>query len=455
MCNNDRAGSRCAASETARRAGVVALALALAASGCGSLGPPLELWRSDGTPTGTALVTRFPSHLWLSWMSQAPVPVGRMLFFALTDGRHGVELWTSDGSAAGTRLVRDVSPGWAAPGFVGSDDVLAAAGETLFFSFDDHVHGAELWKSDGTREGTGLVRDILPGAEGANPRQLVAVGPRLFFFVGPRRTYRTERIEPGLWTSDGTAAGTILLAPVEGFLGASAALADALLFMNGPELWRSDGTIAGTARVRSIPNGTGSCAAVGGTLFFANRQELWKSDGTAAGTVMVKQVPRVQPWGTSLASAGGKLFFVTTRDEGPLAPFVLWASDGTAEGTLPLKEFPSDSSPDRLVVPPADLTDVHGTLFFAGFQEATGTELWKSDGTPEGTVLVKDIRPGPDSSEPKGLVALRGAVLFAASSMAGGLWRSDGTAAGTTSIHSLGASDMAVAGNAAYWLRLP
>ena len=67
-------------------------------------------------------------------------------------------------------------------------------------------------------------------------------------------------------------------------------------------------------------------------------------------------------------------------------------------------------------------------------------------------MLVKDIRPGPGSSEPGHLVALGGTLLFDA---IGGLWRSDGTAAGTTSIHPLGTGDMAVAGNAAYWLRLP
>jgi len=103
---------------------------------------------------------------------------------------------------------------------------------------------------------------------------------------------------------------------------------------------------------------------------------------------------------------------------------------------------------------PNYLTNVGGTLFFSATDGTTGTELWKSDGTPEGTVLVEDIRPGPDSLDPIDLVALGGTVLFDAR-MASGLWRSDGTAAGTTSIHPVGTGVMTVAGNAAYWLRLP
>jgi ELWxxDGT repeat protein len=64
---------------------------------------------------------------------------------------------------------------------------------------------------------------------------------------------------------------------------------------------------------------------------------------------------------------------------------------------------------------------------------AHGTELWKTDGTSAGTVLVRDIAPGLESSNPSSLVAAGGAVYFAADDGVHGseLWRSDGTAAGT------------------------
>ena len=47
---------------------------------------------------------------------------------------------------------------------------------------------------------------------------------------------------------------------------------------------------------------------------------------------------------------------------------------------------------------PSDLTNVNGALFFAAYTGVDGWELWKSDGTAAGTVLVKDINPGSNSA---------------------------------------------------------
>jgi ELWxxDGT repeat protein len=86
--------------------------------------------------------------------------VGGTLFFSAVDPTHGRELWKSDGTPTGTALVKDINPeleGW-------GPDFLIGVNGTLFFSADDFYHGRELWKSDGTLSGTVLVKDIDPGA---------------------------------------------------------------------------------------------------------------------------------------------------------------------------------------------------------------------------------------------------------------------------------------------------
>ncbi|MFO0943817.1 MAG: ELWxxDGT repeat protein [Pirellulales bacterium] len=75
------------------------------------------------------------------------------------------------------------------------------------------------------------------------------------------------------------------------------------------------------------------------------------------------------------------------------------------------------------------LTNVNGTLFFNGSDGIHGTELWKSDGTSAGTIMVKDITPGgPSYLYPKYLTNVNGTLFF---SVKNALWKSDGTSTGT------------------------
>jgi ELWxxDGT repeat protein len=191
--------------------------------------------------------------------------VGERVYFIADDGSHGDELWTSDGTAPGTRLVKDIDPaasGFPAPGVF----YLAAVGDTLYFSADDGVSGVELWKSDGTEPGTRRVRDINPGPASSSPAFLRDVGGTLFF-IADDGTHGLE-----LWTSDGSEAGTRLVTdinPARGAFGtfsfffSFADLGGALFFAaddgtRGSELWRSDGSAAGTALVADINPGPDS-----------------------------------------------------------------------------------------------------------------------------------------------------------------------------------------------------
>jgi ELWxxDGT repeat protein len=124
--------------------------------------------------------------------------VNGTLFFRADDGTNREELWTSDGTAAGTALVKDINPaGSSVPAR------LTVMNGTLFFSaHDGGTYGTELWRSDGTAAGTVLVEDINPAGD-SGPSWLTAVNGTLFFAADDG----TTGIE--LWQSDGTAAGTV------------------------------------------------------------------------------------------------------------------------------------------------------------------------------------------------------------------------------------------------------
>ena len=295
------------------------------------------------------------------------------------DGRHGHELWRSDGTRKGTRMVKDINPGPAGSLF---EIIPSSLGTPFYFFADDGVHGAELWRSDGTAAGTSLVKDLFPGPasslfnRGVGPTHQPRRHPLLLFagFPNPQNQ--------GLYRSDGTDAGTTLVKKIVNvraltnfngtlyFGGAG----DDPTFKIG--LWRSDGTPAGTTNVKEgvVPS---EIVNVNGTMYIDDGyRDLWRSDGTEAGTAMVKDIA---PAGAiqDLTAVDGAVYFLASSDCCN-SPDELWRSDGTEAGTTIVK---------HLNVEPGygfDLAAFKGKLYFTA-----GGWLWRSDGTPQGTTSSK------------------------------------------------------------------
>jgi trimeric autotransporter adhesin len=410
-----------------------------------------ELWRSDGTSDGTTLVKDIRSGA-LDSSIGGLIDVNGTLFFSANDGSSGSELWKSDGTEAGTVLVSDITPGL---GGFGPLNLTNVSG-TLYFTTDDAVHGSELWKSDGTAENTVLVRDIRVGATGAAPGWLANVGGTLFFAANDGTS------AAGLWKSDGSTAGTVLVKSVTQGSAFLTSVNDRLFFTandgtHGFELWTSDGTSDGTVMLTDNPLGGVNIPLklvnANGTLLFsagdsAHGIEFWKSDGTSAGTVLLKDInpgPGTNQQALVLGSLNGTVLL--NANDGTHG-FELWKSDGTTEGTVLVKDInrqsllaPAAYGPARFPGPPY-FTEVNGTAFFPAYDPAHGTEMWRSDGTAAGTVMVKDVRPGGFDgirNNVHSMAELNGSIFFIADDGPNwyGVWKSDGTDAGTVLIHDL------------------
>src|SRR5262249_44994333 len=109
----------------------------------------------------------------------------------------------------------------------------------------------------------------------------------------------------------------------------------------------------------------------------------------------------------SLTNVNGTLLF--TADDGA-AGRELWKSDGTAAGTILVHDIAVGAAGSN----PSALTNVSGMLGFAADDVSHGREVWQSDGTPTGTVLVMDINPGSASSNPAGFTVVGSHLYFAA-----------------------------------------
>ena len=434
-----------------------------------------ELWESRGTP-GTTVMVRdiFPGR-----GSSYPASLkdaGGVLYFTASDGRHGTELWRTRGTAASTVMVRDILPGPNSSLF-GFGGELAAVRDTVFFAADDGVHGVELWASDGTSAGTRLVRDIAttsgtPGAGAAQPPMsrtpppptatptvLPSTGPPEvpssypFAFISFRgKLYFLaidDTLSVRLWRSDGTKRGTVPVSTVD--VGTSATVSGTLFFegwdsRHGEELWTSDGTGPGTHRLKDIWPGRPSSnpvsfAKVRRSVFFAARSpgagyEPWMSDGTPAGTRLVSDLApgKASSFAGGFTRLGDEVLFMASA--GPRAPAELWSVG--VHGTGLQRVLPvAQGGPWE----PHGFTRIGRTVYFAASDRAHGTELWKTDGTTAGTMLVRDIDPGTKSARPIALTNVGGTLFFVANATLqprDQLWRSDGTRRGTVRVATIG-----------------
>ena len=364
-----------------------------------------ELWTSDGTENGTVIIKDVnPNGDSVTFFTS----INGSLYLYMTDGINGYELWKSDGSAEGTVMVMDIGP----VGLSGFDHYsLTHIGDTLYFSGYAEVARCALWRSDGTESGTFSVREFNPSQGASCPARLTNVNGELFFSASD------EAFGAELWKSDGTRSGTVMVKDINMFLIAGSRPAnfvsfdDKLYFTaededHGRELWVSNGTEAGTTIVADInPGESGSSVGMvtpfREKLFFDTggpcNTGIWVSDGTENGTYrfgscghpLFKWVVLNQP-----TIINNTLYFFSNNDFGD----DLWQSDSTTQGTFPVTNFSNNPGLSFAIASYnrnyKSLVFPDGRFLMGAEDEINGRELWVTDGTEQGTMMVKDVNPG-------------------------------------------------------------
>ncbi|MBL7938591.1 MAG: hypothetical protein JNL43_04450 [Flavobacteriales bacterium] len=216
--------------------------------------------------------------------------------------------------------------------------------DKIYFTADNGTNGRELWVTDGTSAGTTLVKDIWPGTNTSGISAFVLMNSKLYFTADDGVKGRE------LWVTDGTTAGTVMVRDINIRNGQTLAL------IGSPNSESSNPTGLHVWKNKlyfSASNGTGG-------------QELWSSDGTSAGTVLIKDI---NPNGGS----NPKNFSGYIR-----------------QGQDPVTNQIVNQQ----------------YLSFAANDGTTGEELWRTDGTAAGTVLLKDVKAGTAGSSPSELRGL-------------------------------------------------
>jgi len=355
--------------------------------------------------------------------------VGNKLFFTAEEISGDESLFVTDGTPAGTIKLIDLND---------FNNLTSYNNKLIFIGRDGN--GNELWVSDGTVAGTKILKDINPGfLSGCAPasRPMIEHNGNLYF-----RAYKGTQNKAGIWRTDGTEAGTIEL---NSELSSSyqndwfTIFKDKLYFYGTSNLDKPgklhffDFSTNQISMIEDSFSGANEfemsdLIVCGDLLYFlanfagAVKFEPGVTDGTPSGTKLLKDL-RAGDSNPFQIQCVGKKAVMANLD-------FTYTSDGTGPGTVSLGLW----SDPRVKFGPNKDTSL---LFFRAVKPGSiGEELYVTDGTLNGTRLVKDIEPSTSvtaESKVNNLVWYRSKLYLTAQNTTTGprIWVSDGSSSGT------------------------
>jgi ELWxxDGT repeat protein len=296
-----------------------------------------ELWRSDGTSTGTVRVLDLGQGVEVDWRSAR---AGNALVFFVRDAAGNVAAWRTDGTSAGTQLLHSIS------GPEGYSPLEVRSSNGLAFFTASGAGGTTVWKSDGTR--TGTVRLYTFAADGRYPAMLTAMGAHLYVTLSNPADQRLGLFRLRLDGVGGKEHVATLSNPY-------ASQPDAMPYLNN---------FSATADRIYFEQAISTSGPA------PRDTQLWVTDGTKAGTRLLRRpLSLSDEYGSPITAVdSGLAFFVSYSETSGLEP---WVTDGTVEGTRLLK----DIAPTGGSVPGAFVRS-GARVYFSAFDETQASQLW-------------------------------------------------------------------------------
>ena len=408
-------------------------------------------------------------------------PTSGTLFFVATTVDAGPEFWstTSALDADNTSLVKDVYPGSDSSNIENLTPIVVLSGtapsnRVVFTATDGSVTGKELWQSDGTADGTLLLKDITPAETNGGNSVLSN-----FANLGANLVVFTQEVNGQLilWRTDGTTNGTVV---IEDFVtepgrddepvGTAVAfrkptvIGNTLYFMLGDDqLWKTTGASdEATVRVQRFRQATAGSESRNFTQLADGRvafssfsgvqgREPWITDGTESGSTLLDNIASGAESSnpTNFTSGSSGRFFFTASPT--VATSELYVVNGnTVEMLKKINDSGDSSVTDLYWNPNTSLTQalsINPTLYFSANDSSVPTpnkELWKSSGDVGNAVKVKEINTNLESSsDPNGFTAIGTTVYFAATgpNLGRELYKTNGTEAGTVQVKDINNGD--------------
>ena len=278
----------------------------------------------------------------------------------------------------------------------------------VFFTANDGVHGQELWVSDGSNQGTRLVKDISPTGS-ANPYKLTAAAGQLFFVVSAGNSEQ-------LWVTNGTETGTTMVysfsrpAAEEPAIVDLAPVASGVIVMGytaefGIEPWFSNGSNAGTALIRDInPGKAGSeikvntCCSyyfateftvMGNSIAFMAKtgnagNQIWLSDGTTQNTHQISTFEQNNELVTELERLNNDHIIAAVQQPDVVQIVKIELATGKHSQLTSHGRFHVGT---RLMVTAYDLTNIADQVYYTVFDTDYHVKLWKLDAQANPTQL--------------------------------------------------------------------